>query len=92
MRVRLRCTMRLTFVSFISFNGRFLLLTGARSIASRVVSAPSMTLPKMVYLPSKWGCLPYVIKNWDLFVSGPELAIATIPRALNWEAKEERER
>ena len=23
------------------------------------------------------------MKNWDLFVSGPELAIATMPRALN---------
>jgi hypothetical protein len=80
----------LTFVSLISFNGRFLLLTGTRSIASRVESAPSMTLPKMVYFPSKWSCLPYVMKNWDLFVSGPELAIATMPRALNWEASKER--
>ena len=30
------------------------------------------------------------MKNWDLFVSGPELAIATIPRALNWEARKRR--
>jgi len=26
-----------------------------------------------------------VIKNWDLLVSGPEFAIATMPRALNCE-------
>jgi len=59
-------------------------------MTSRVESAPSMTLPKIVYLPSKWGCLLYVTKNWDLFVSGPELAMATIPRALNWEARRKR--
>lgn len=79
----------LTFVNLISFSGRYLLFTGTRSIASRVESTPSMTLPKMVYFPSKWSCLPYVMKNCDLFVSGPELAIATMPRALNWEAKGE---
>jgi len=49
-----------------------------------------MTLPKIVYLPSKWGCLLYVTKNWDLFESGPEFAIATMPRALNWEARKGR--
>ena len=49
-----------------------------------------MTLPKIVYLPSKWGCLLYVRKNWDLFESGPEFAIATMPRALNWEARKGR--
>ena len=59
-------------------------------MASKVESAPSMTLPKMVYFPSKWGCLAYVMKNWDLFVSGPEFAMATMPRALNWEARKER--
>lgn len=59
-------------------------------MASRVESTPSMTLPKMVYLPSKWGCLLYVTKNWDLFESGPEFAIATMPRALNWEARKAR--
>lgn len=42
-----------------------------------------LTLPKMVYLPSRWGCLAYVMKNWDLFVSGPEFAMARIPRLLN---------
>ena len=48
----------LTWDNLISFSGRFLLLTGTRSKASRVESAPSMTLPKIVYLPSKWDCLP----------------------------------
>lgn len=41
------------------------------------------TFPKMVYFPSRWGCLAYVTKNWDLLESGPALAIATIPRLLN---------
>lgn len=41
------------------------------------------TLPKIVYLPSRCGCLAYVMKNWDLFVSGPEFAMATMPRLLN---------
>jgi hypothetical protein len=44
-----------------------------RSMASRVESAPSMTLPKMVYLPSKWvacrmlrrtGTCSYLGPNW----------------------------
>ena len=73
----------LTWVNLISVKGRFLLLTGTRSIASRVESVPSMTLPIIVYLESRCACFEYVMKNWDLFVSGPELAMATTPRALN---------
>lgn len=73
-----------TFVNLISVSGRFLLLTGTRSMASSVESAPSITFPKIVYFPSRCGCLAYVMKNWDLLLSGPVLAIATTPRALNW--------
>ena len=40
--------------------------------------------PRIVYFPSRWLCLEYVTKNWLLFVSGPELAIATTPRELNF--------
>ena len=72
-----------TCVSLISLRGRFLLLTGTRSIVSRAESTPSITFPNIVYLVSRCGCLEYVMKNWDLFVLGPELAMATTPRALN---------
>jgi hypothetical protein len=48
-----RGSKELTLISLISFNGQFLLLTGTRSMASRVESAPSMTLPMIVYLPSR---------------------------------------
>jgi hypothetical protein len=41
--------------------------------------------PKMVYFPSRWACLEYVMKNCALLESGPEFAMATMPRALNCE-------
>lgn len=56
-------------------------------------------LPNIVYFPSNEGCFAYVMKNYshvsylciewsarltcDLLVSGPPLAMANIPRALN---------
>ena len=52
-----------TCVSLMSDKGRFLLLTGTRSIASSVESCPSITLPKMVYFESRCGCLAYAMKN-----------------------------
>jgi len=73
-----------TCVSLMSDKGRFLLLTGTRSMASSVESCPSITLPKMVYFESRCDCLAYAMKNWDLLVSGPEFAIAMTPRALNF--------
>lgn len=39
-------------------------------------------LPNTVYLRSRCGCLSYVIKNWDPFVSAPLLAIDTMPLML----------
>lgn len=58
-----RCAMgfawMVTPVMRISCTGRCLASTGTFSMASSVppYSAPSITLPKMVYLPSRWGCL-----------------------------------
>lgn len=64
--------------SLISVVGLFFGVTGTFSIASRVESAPSMTLPisvtsrdqpgsthlpKIEYLPSNDGCFAYVMKN-----------------------------
>lgn len=51
--------------NLISFSGLFLALTGTRSIISSVESCPSITRPKMVYLPSRDGCLAYEMKNWS---------------------------
>jgi len=34
-------------------------------------------LPNIVYLPSRWPCFAYVMKNCDPFVLGPEFAIDT---------------
>lgn len=52
------------FFSRISSSGRFFAFTGTFSIASSVESAPSMTLPKIVYFPSRLDCFAYVMKNW----------------------------
>ena len=38
--------------------------------------------PKTVYLRSRLGWAPYVKKNWDPLVLGPELAMDTVPRVL----------
>ena len=47
------------------------------------VRQQKVTLPNIVYFPSRWGCLAKVMKNWDLLVFSPELAIATTPLLLN---------
>ena len=52
-----------TLFSRISSSGRFFAFTGTFSIASSAESAPSMTLPKIVYLPSRLDCFAYVMKN-----------------------------
>lgn len=53
----------MTLFSTISDFGRSLSSTGTFSIRSNT-SMPSMACPKMVYVPSKCGCVPYVMKNW----------------------------
>lgn len=52
-------------------------------VLRRTGAAGARTLPKIVYFPSRCGCFAYVMKNWDLLVSCPEFAMATIPRLLN---------
>ena len=42
----------------------------------------STYFPNTVYFMSRCGCLAYVMKNWEPLVSGPLLAIDTVPRAL----------
>ena len=39
-------------------------------------------LPNIVYFMSRCGCLEYVMKNWEPFVSGPWFAIETTPLLL----------
>lgn len=67
-----------------SLFGRYFLSTSTLSIFSIVPfsSAPSMTRPKTVFLPSRWGASLNVMKNWLPFVCGPLFAIDTIPRPL----------
>jgi hypothetical protein len=55
-----------TSTVLISSFGLCFLSTSTRSIASSVVSCPSITLPKIVYLLSRCACFEYVMKNWDL--------------------------
>lgn len=52
-----------THSNLTSLSGLFFSLTGTRSIRSKVESCPSITRPKIVYLPSKDGCLAYEMKN-----------------------------
>lgn len=40
--------------------------------------------PNTVYFMSRWGCLAYVMKNWEPFVLGPLFAIETTPLTLCW--------
>ena len=40
-------------------------------------SLPSMTSPKMVCLPVSHGVGTVVMKNWEPFVPGPALAMAS---------------
>lgn len=40
--------------------------------------------PNTVYFMSRWGCLAYVMKNWEPFVLGPLFAIDTTPLTLCW--------
>lgn len=63
-----------TLSSLISCNGLLFALTGSRSIASSVESDPSMTRPKIVYLPSSEGCFAYVMKNCGKQVRGVNAA------------------
>ena len=46
---------------------------------------PSVTWPKTVCLPSSQGAASVVtMKNWEPFVFGPALAIASAPRTTLW--------
>lgn len=63
---------------------RSLLSCGLRNAGA----AGGCTFPKIVYFPSRCGCFAYVMKNWDLLVSWPEFAIATMPRLLNCRASD----
>lgn len=40
--------------------------------------------PNTVYFMSRWGCLAYVMKNWEPLVLGPLFAIETTPLTLCW--------
>src|SRR5690606_16520551 len=63
-----------------SWVGRSLASVGTWEIAtatSRLSS--SATSPKMVCMPSSHGVGTVVMKNWDPFVFGPELAMASLP-------------
>lgn len=62
-----------------SFVGLFFSLTGTRSIRSSVESCPSITRPKMVYLPSSDGCLAYEMKNWCEFGGGTRVTMMKRP-------------
>lgn len=61
------CAMGLAWMvmrlSLMSDNGRSASSTGWEESVERT-SRPWMTLPKMVYMPSRCGCAAYVMKNW----------------------------
>lgn len=52
-----------------------------------IVVNPSTTLPKITCLPLSHYGLPKAIKNWELLVSGPQLAMASIIGSLNRKRK-----
>ena len=54
-----------------------------RELGGRLIYLVGLTdLPMTVYFMSRWGCLEYVMKNWDPLLSGPWLASDTVPLLL----------
>ena len=45
-----------------------------------------MTLPKTTCLPSSHGVATVVMKNWELWVFGPALAIDKYPKKKSFES------
>lgn len=67
--------------------GIFILAVHAQTILDRELPSNKISrsyLPNTVYFMSKWGCLAYVIKNWEPLVFGPLFAIDNTPRTLCW--------
>jgi hypothetical protein len=52
----------------------------ARRLINNPPSLPSMTFPKIVFLPFRCGALAYVMKNCELFAFDPLLAMLRMPR------------